>query len=272
MLPEKANLVHAEIERGTGAAIEFCPDTKAAQTGLLIWFADLGRARSPIVALRPVGLKRYQAQLSFGNLAAATIAQMQAASFEEWSLARALLAEVEKSAAVTLQPPQGVQSWSSIDASFMLTVEKRGVQNRFGDEAIVDACREIVTPLLGAMAELFGYDPIDADDANSVAPMEGSIRVAVVKRRERNPRSRWLCLEHNGAKCAVCGLVPDDRYGAAGSILEVHHLQPLAQLGEPRAYDPRTDLKPLCPNCHRAVHTRKPVPLTLEELKAMLRD
>ena len=27
-------------------------------------------------------------------------------------------------------------------------------------------------------------------------------------------------------------------------------------------YDPATDLIPLCPNCHRAVHTRRPVPWT----------
>ncbi|MOA48213.1 HNH endonuclease [compost metagenome] len=65
----------------------------------------------------------------------------------------------------------------------------------------------------------------------------------------------------------ACGLEPRLEYGEAGSIIEVHHLEPLALLKEPRPYDPRADLVPLCPSCHRAVHTRRPIPFSIEELR-----
>jgi 5-methylcytosine-specific restriction protein A len=67
----------------------------------------------------------------------------------------------------------------------------------------------------------------------------------------------------------VCGLEPRRVYGEAGSIIEVHHLEPVSSLVEPRPYDPRTDLVPLCPTCHRALHTRRPIPLSIEELKTL---
>ena len=71
--------------------------------------------------------------------------------------------------------------------------------------------------------------------------------------------------------CAVCRTDPRDVYGDAGGIIEVHHLEPLALLSSPRPYDPVSDLVPLCPCCHRAVHTKRPVPHTPDELAAMMR-
>ena len=72
-------------------------------------------------------------------------------------------------------------------------------------------------------------------------------------------------------KCVACGLEPKLRYGdTAGAIIEVHHLEALSLQAEPRPYDPAVDLVPLCPNCHRAVHTRRPVPLPIDELKSMV--
>jgi 5-methylcytosine-specific restriction protein A len=120
------------------------------------------------------------------------------------------------------------------------------------------------------MAELIGYDSIE-DVANPYAPeAEGAILQSVVLRRERNPRNRLLCLRIHGNCCKACRLKPGSVYGEAGSIIEVHHLEPLANLSVPRTYDPQTHLVPLCPNCHRAVHTRRPVPYTLAELQSFM--
>ena len=100
--------------------------------------------------------------------------------------------------------------------------------------------------------------------------MEGGVLLAIVKRRERNPRNRLLCIRLHGERCACCGLEPRSVYGDAGSIIEVHHIEPLSLLGAPRLYDPAKDLAPLCPNCHRALHTRRPVPMALTELRSIL--
>jgi len=143
----------------------------------------------------------------------------------------------------------------------------RDVQDHAGAEAVARTAGNVMVPLMASMAELIGYDP--AEDV--VGDIEGSIIEETIRRRERSPRNRLLCLSIHGHRCAACGFVPDGVYGDARGIMEVHHLEPLGLAELPRKYDPRTDLVPLCPNCHRAIHTRRPVPYTLEELKEVIR-
>src|SRR5690606_12198558 len=82
--------------------------------------------------------------------------------------------------------------------------------------------------------------------------------------------ARRACLEHWGTRCAACGVDLGERYGPiAAGFIHVHHLRPLAELGEGYEVDPVADLRPLCPNCHGVVHLRTP-PLTIEELRALL--
>jgi len=271
MLIESQELIRREIVDGIGADIQMETDSSGLQTGLRIWFADLRRAGSPIIELHPSGLNRYRVKLTFGNFSAETIAQMLRASAEDVQLARALVRSIEESAQVTFSDGLSFDDWTVSNPQFCITAEKRGIQNRFRDEAVICLCREIVIPVLGAMAELYGYDVIEDEQAGEAASaFEGSVRLSVVRRRERNPRNRLLCLRLHGQSCAVCGGFPKDEYGEAGGIIEVHHLQPLSLSGEGRDYNPETDLVPVCPNCHRALHTRRPVPWTPSELKLMM--
>jgi 5-methylcytosine-specific restriction enzyme A len=49
---------------------------------------------------------------------------------------------------------------------------------------------------------------------------------------------------------------------------EVHHIKPLSELkGIKHETDPKTDLAILCANCHRMIHRKKNITLTLNELK-----
>ena len=271
MLAEKQALIRREVEEGTGAAICLEEDRSGVQTAIRLWFADLERSHSPMVTLRPTGLRRFEAKLAFGNFAADTIRQMRQASAEEVQLARALVASVASSADLKIGNNQTTDDWMIDNGSFTIIAEKRGIESRFDDDSVAATCRELVIPVLAAMAELYGYDPIEeSTPTEQEALTEGAVKLTVVRRRERNPRNRLLCLRIHGAACMVCSLSPGDLYGDAGGIIEVHHLQPLSLAGEPRPYDPATDLIPLCPNCHRAVHTRRPVPWTPAELRAKL--
>jgi len=267
MLADRQELIRGEVAAGTGADIGLESTRSGLQSGLRIWFEDLGRPRSPIVELTPTGLHRFSARLTFGTFAAPTIAQMLKADPEEIQLARALVASVSRSADMTYPEGQTAETWMVGGACFALTAEKRGLDNRFGEEAIVSVCRELVIPMMAAMAELYGYDPVEDAAPGADPGMEGAVHLSVIRRRERNPRNRLLCLRIHGEKCHACGLDPRACYGEAGGIIEVHHLQPLSLTGAPRVYDPATDLVPLCPNCHRAVHTRRPVPWLPGDLK-----
>lgn len=271
MLAEKQALIRREVEEGTGAAVCLEEDRSGVQTAIRLWFADLQRSHSPIVTLRPTGLHRFEAKLTFGNFAAVTIRQMQQASAEELQLARALVASVAASADLKVGNGQTTDDWMIDNGSFTIVAEKRDIDSRFDDDSVAETCRELVIPVLAAMAELYGYDPVEETaPPDQEALIEGAVKLAVIRRRERNPRNRLLCLRIHGAVCKICSLDPGELYADAGGIIEVHHLQPLFLAGEPRPYDPATDLIPLCPNCHRAVHTRRPVPWTPAELRGKL--
>ncbi|CAN7400512.1 HNH endonuclease [Bosea sp. LjRoot237] len=269
MLAAKQSLILREVEEGTGAAIGLEEDRSGMQIGLRLWFADLPRSHSPIVTLRPAGLRRFRATLTFGNFAADTVRQMSRADAEEVQLARALVSSVAGDATVRFGGGQLLDDWRIHDGSFSLIAEKRDIAERFEDDALAATCRELVIPLLAAMAELYGYDPVE-EPVVLAGEIEGSLSVSLIRRRERNPRNRLLALRIHGELCKVCGFDPARQYPNLRSIIEVHHIQPLSSLSEPRAYDPSEDLIPLCPNCHRAAHTRRPLPWSPAELRAML--
>jgi len=270
MLSTQQELIRDEVEKGTGAAIGMETLREGSQTGLRVWFADLGRPRSPIVDLIPRGLKRYETRLRFGSFAGETIAQMSGAAQEEKQLAHALVRSICDGAEVSI-PGQSLDSWAVTDGSFSISAYQKGLENRFGPDVLTATCRATMIPMLAAMAELYGYDAVLPPEApDGAGELEGAILVSVVRRRERNPRNRLLCLRIHGEICKVCGLDPDRFYGDAGGITEVHHIHPLSLVDEPRTYDPAVDLIPLCPSCHRAAHCRRPVPWSPDELRMKL--
>jgi 5-methylcytosine-specific restriction protein A len=267
MIAAWQDIVKKEIEAGTGALIDMSVDPTGMRTGLRIWFADLDERRGPIVDLRPHGLRGYRASLGFGSFAGEIVRQIQAAGDEDVHLARALVESIGPDVELDLSG-QELGNWKILSGSFRITATVRRTSEA-SDEAVARISRDVVVPLMAAMAELIGYDIIE-EDAEDHA-IEGAILVSTIRRRERNPRNRLLCIRLHGERCACCGLEPRTLYGDAGGIIEVHHLDALSLLEAPRPYNPATDLMPLCPNCHRAVHTRRSIPLALDELRALMR-
>jgi predicted HNH restriction endonuclease len=103
------------------------------------------------------------------------------------------------------------------------------------------------------------------------APLhEGAIRQILVNAYERNPEARSRCLAYYGVSCFVCSFNFADTYGEIGrDFIHVHHLRPLADIGEAYEVDPVADLRPVCPNCHAIIHRRIPA-LTIEEVQVLL--
>lgn len=268
MISDRQDIIRMELEAGTGAAIGMAVDQSGMRTGLRLWFADLDERHGPVAELRPYGIRGYRVTLGFGKFAGEVVRQIQAAGAEDVGLARALVASI--SPAVDLQiSSHGRDDWHVDSGAFRITATARGLPDD-QDEAVAKVCRDVIVPLLAAMAELIGYDVIEEEDDDRAHAYEGAILISTIRRRERNPRNRLLCIRLHGEKCACCGIVPRSVYGEAGSIIEVHHLEALSLLAVPRAYDPAIDLAPLCPNCHRAVHTRRPIPFSLSELQALM--
>jgi 5-methylcytosine-specific restriction protein A len=268
MIAGRQEKIRTELEAGTGAAIGMAVDQSGLRTGLRLWFEDLDDRHGPVVEMKPFGMRGYRVTLGFGKFAGEVIRQIQAAGPDDVGLARALVNSIDGMVELDLSG-QHRSDWLIDSGAFKITATARGLVAD-PDEAVTLVSRDIIVPLMAAMAELIGYDVIVEEEAEEAA-YEGAILVSTVRRRERNPRNRLLCIRLHGERCMCCGFVPKFFYGEIGSIIEVHHLEALSLLDVPKQYDPATDLVPLCPNCHRAVHTRRPVPFPLEDAQKHMR-
>ena len=100
---------------------------------------------------------------------------------------------------------------------------------------------------------------------------EGDVQRVTVNRYERDPKARDACIDHHGLRCAVCDLSFEERYGEPGKgFIHVHHKRPLHRMRASNPVNPKTDLIPVCPNCHAMLHRRDP-PYDVEQLRGMLR-
>ncbi|WP_020568824.1 HNH endonuclease [Neolewinella persica] len=102
---------------------------------------------------------------------------------------------------------------------------------------------------------------------------EGGRKVFTSSRFERSLSAKNQAIKIHGVKCKGCGFDFEEVYGEWGAgFIEVHHLQSLASNeGKEVETDPETDLAVLCANCHRMVHRKKEVTLTIEELKSKMK-
>ncbi len=100
---------------------------------------------------------------------------------------------------------------------------------------------------------------------------EGKSQLVAVNVFERNQKARTACLQHYGFICVACGFDFEKFYGALGrEFIHVHHIKPLAEIGEEYIVDPVRDLQPVCPNCHAMLHRKTPA-LTVSQLKDLIK-
>ncbi|MDR2578233.1 MAG: HNH endonuclease [Chitinispirillales bacterium] len=85
---------------------------------------------------------------------------------------------------------------------------------------------------------------------------------------KRSAEARQKCLDIHGYVCKICGFDFEKVYGNIGKgFIEVHHLESVKTLTET---NPKTDLMPVCSNCHSMLHGTRPQ-RTPEEVGAKLR-
>ncbi len=130
------------------------------------------------------------------------------------------------------------------------------------------------TPLLLYAANKVKVRPnsyfLQPSEENASELLEGKRFTVQVSRAERSTEARGKCIEIFGPCCSVCGFDFERTYGEIGSgFIHVHHLNLIAGAKGQRQVDPRTDLRPVCPNCHEMLHKKTP-PLSIEELVARI--
>ncbi|MBW2186713.1 MAG: HNH endonuclease [Deltaproteobacteria bacterium] len=97
------------------------------------------------------------------------------------------------------------------------------------------------------------------------------MREYYVKRYERSPKNRKEAIRIHGLSCKACVFNFEKVYGARGAdFIEVHHVNPIHNFDETQHVDPKTDLVPVCSNCHRMVHRKPNDILSIDVLKEIL--
>lgn len=104
---------------------------------------------------------------------------------------------------------------------------------------------------------------------------EGGEKIIISKVAERVGKLRAQAIKIHGLTCKACGFNFFEKYGKIGKdFIEIHHLKKL----KPNhgfvvvETNPETDLIPLCSNCHRVVHMKRNLTLSLEALIELIRE
>ena len=267
MIDEKVNLLKSVILEATRAEVEVHVDKSGSRRGLRAHFSGWTRQEGPVFSLTPSGLNRHKIELHFGDYALPCIKHIQGtANDEQYAVARAFVAQLAEDFEVSILPDNDIERWQIVPGS-KVSVIITGIKDQHDDDEITRSVESGMVPLIAAVAELIGAEDSEVGDPGET---EGASIEVVSIRRERSRRNRLLCLAAHGDQCGVCGENPREKFGCeVGQILEVHHIEPLSQLEGPKVYDPRSDLLPLCPNCHRAIHRRIPAFLP-DELKTII--
>lgn len=132
-------------------------------------------------------------------------------------------------------------------------------------------------PVAQALEEIWGQEtrsaPIYSDELpNDASYLEGVVHQVQINRYERDPQARQVCLDYWGYECYVCLMNFEEVYGIESSRgIHVHHLLPISEIKAEYRVDPVHDLRPVCPNCHTALHSQDP-PIKPDMLRKHLKS
>lgn len=102
---------------------------------------------------------------------------------------------------------------------------------------------------------------------------EGKKTLYYTNKYERNVGNRNSAIAIHGTKCMACGFDFNKIYGGIGKgFIEVHHIKPLYSFDGETDIDPKEDLVCVCSNCHRMIHRKKEMILSIDEIKTILNE
>jgi hypothetical protein len=105
--------------------------------------------------------------------------------------------------------------------------------------------------------------------------MEGgkSIRTHLAYERNRNlviEAKKELIGKYGRLMCNICGMSLEEIYGDIGkNVMDMHHITPVSEIDE-KGPVKTSHLIPICPNCHRIIHSTRPF-LSVDDVRSNLK-
>ena len=258
------------LRKATGLSLSGRERTGGAIRSLHFWFDDIPLQEGVIFSVNAEGLHRHRVSVSAGSQSGLLVDQILKSDAGQIQRYTEYLALLSKRGYTEIHPLLLDQKYTpEMLGNTLVTWEKEKVERHTSDGSMLDTVVLDLPFLLYGFSELIGIE--EDVVADQVGELEGVLSTQLVNRRERSRKNRLLCLEYHGDRCAICGFESNKNYPHLSSVIEVHHVQPVSSLSAPKHFDPKTDLIPLCPNCHRAIHSKGPTPYTPEELLDIVR-
>ncbi len=180
-------------------------------------------------------------------------------SFKEYNPKSVFTFKINGSLDVTIE-----EHWKNIHLDIEST--PIDIKNKDFNEHLLDH----INGLLSCFLVCFNLFPEQEDNHYNEGLPEGAKYQILANRYERSRINRNVCINHFGITCQACNLNFEKIYGAIGrGFIHVHHIVPIAQIGENYIINPTKDLVPVCPNCHAMIHKANP-PLAIVELKKII--
>lgn len=117
------------------------------------------------------------------------------------------------------------------------------------------------------------------DETTTIA--EGTQAIVKTKVYKRSSKLREKAIQFytvdDRIKCQACCFDFEEFYGDFGkNFIEIHHQKPIFQFDgddlERTVEEALENVIPVCSNCHRMIHRRREIPLSLEELKSYVQE
>lgn len=181
----------------------------------------------------------------------------------------------------------GMDEWTAITSTGKYIITSTGLtylnenieqveylfSNKFKYEDISSAITAI-NNVQGKKKKVFVYSEDDMisegktiTKENTIKKRSGKLRMAAIERyRDTNGK----------LYCVVCGFCFENCYGDIGKdFIEIHHESPVYQYSddgfESYISEAVMKVKPVCSNCHRMIHRDAKTPLSISEIKKLLK-
>ncbi len=272
--------VNAIAERITSRfGVRFSGTASTSPDGVVVALTPLGMERTQGFAITTlVGWRRVTTEFTPATYARPLVASMGDADPHRRGLFLSLLDSARSAGAevvvrindlpVDLSKPDSLPTkWSGLT----VTLTSRPLEiDRNSDREICELALEWASRLVAAVVALL---PLEPGPTSAVGQEEGDAYEMLVTRYERSHINRAACIAVHGVTCHACGFDFSLAYGPLGEgVIDVHHVQPVSTVGPGTVINPVKDLVPLCANCHRMAHQRRPAPYSVAEIQSMLRE
>jgi 5-methylcytosine-specific restriction protein A len=142
-----------------------------------------------------------------------------------------------------------------------------GIQGMYPSQDQNAAFEDLLSLLIGLFGLLAG-NQLEPDEFEF--RREGDSKTVLANVYERSRFNRKVAIKIHGLVCFGCDFNFESFYGPIGrGVVEVHHTLPVHLMSHSRVVDPRSELVPLCSNCHTMIHKVDP-PYTVAELRGFI--